>query len=300
MAMAYNAGDKLKASARELLRNLDSWNKGQDSTALESALSKMFTSCTTGSDAALLTEEDAAQQQEQNTRTSNHPVSMRLSRNIKADYGEHIYEELFTTDNRNHRGQPLHGEQGAQPAASPRSRQASPRVFPASSPRSQNVVTPLGSDHLIVPHDRNFDDAISAVSAHTLEAMEQRINLNHSSDSSLFPSESNEKKSPKKMPRVSSRGSSKHSRSTHTTEDSSFEQRFADDERKFWKGEASMGRKHDLFFAHPHDTIPFSPEDLLPQVEEEEIVDLDDPFSRDPDRLAQVLVMPDATELGEI
>eukprot|EP00522_Entomoneis_paludosa_P018390 CAMPEP_0172453240 /NCGR_PEP_ID=MMETSP1065-20121228/10658_1 /TAXON_ID=265537 /ORGANISM="Amphiprora paludosa, Strain CCMP125" /LENGTH=367 /DNA_ID=CAMNT_0013205419 /DNA_START=325 /DNA_END=1428 /DNA_ORIENTATION=+ len=367
--MACTAGDKLKASAREFLRNLETW-KTQDEipVSLESAIHKMFGSCTTPTE-PLAGEDDGeesasravSERRSRRKMPSNHPVSQRTN---KAEYGEHIYEQLFQDDQKNtshhqeqrgptevtpsSRREPQHYQQRA-PSSSPRGLGKSGRkMFPASSPKSSSgkqICTPLKSDHLIVQNDK-FDDSISAISAYTLDAMAQvdptrtrSLKSNTSKDdSTLFPASSHEgpstpKKSPSSFHRNRSQQTShsklsRMSKTTNTTEDSSFEQRFADDEKHYWKGQSesprhssghskrsksqSSRKTHDhtastcgsssASFAHPHDVIPFEPGDLLPTTHEEE-GDFVSVFASDPDRLAQVLVLPDNmmdTEMAEI
>jgi len=170
-------------------------------------------------------------------------------------------------------------------------------------------------------------------------AQADKIRPSTSSDSTLFPSESRDntpskpKETTKARGQSFSRNRSHHtqnsrsgSRTTNTTEDSSFEQRFADDEKNYWKEKVQTGtgsptqfrnsreksqgnRKTNDYtphnFAHPHDTIPFESGDLLPSTPEDEEYsspEFGNVFTRDPDRLAQVLTMPVDmdTEMGEI
>jgi len=181
--------------------------------------------------------------------------------------GEHVYAQLY-----------LDGEQAAKrtPDKSPR-RFSSPQLlgiqpnsmqklavstkpFPKSSPVSSRPLSP--TDGIAVPNEA-FDDNISAISAHTLEAMavrQPKLLVSH------IPSTPS--------PRASSM---KHHRSitpsTRTTQssrsfDRSFEQ-WQNQEHQFWEAEVVVDTKKTnkkkkksrkqipSWRSHPHDTLPY-------------------------------------------
>eukprot|EP00523_Entomoneis_sp_CCMP467_P005768 CAMPEP_0168743602 /NCGR_PEP_ID=MMETSP0724-20121128/13661_1 /TAXON_ID=265536 /ORGANISM="Amphiprora sp., Strain CCMP467" /LENGTH=352 /DNA_ID=CAMNT_0008791237 /DNA_START=142 /DNA_END=1200 /DNA_ORIENTATION=+ len=328
IAMACTAGDKIKASAREFLRNLEAWKQQEEMpSTLDAAIQKMFGSCTMGAEALEGNEQDL--DENASPRLPGRTLSGKVnSSNKNNNNGEHIYEQLFQDDQRQQpplptRSTNLH-EQKRPKEVTPDSTKhvkIGRRGFSITSPKSSSKkkITPLKSDHLIVPDD--VDDTISAISAYTLEAMEHahrtrshKTEISHD-DSTLF-SVKDELSPIKPRMALSPVGrnrsqASKLSKTTHTTEDSSFEQRFADDEKHYWtamggsplhgkssRNIATSSSSSSHSFAHPHDTIPFEPGDLLPtMVEHDDHISV---FANDPDRLAMVLPVNLDTEMAEI
>ena len=228
MSMAYSAGDKLKSSARDFLRNLEAWKTQEEMpTTFETAIHKMFGSCTVGATSGVELQYDGGDDDEDTENPQLRkpvvtPEGMRTKRPLRPEFGEQVYEHLFMDD---HPNAPLPTGKSSSPRAADSAREAEPkdspkhltvetafphpegRPFGASSQQQKltiipahmadarapqspaKVTTPLGSSHLIVPN-RTFDDSISAVSAYTLEALANAEKLKHSpsNDSSLFPS----------------------------------------------------------------------------------------------------------------
>ncbi|KAL7560722.1 hypothetical protein ACA910_021449 [Epithemia clementina (nom. ined.)] len=106
MAMAYSAGDKLKSSARDFLKNLEAWKAQEEMpTTLETAISKMFGSCTIGSAAGVELHFDGDAPGDPTAspiKRLRNPVitpdSFRAKRTLKTDFGEQVYEHLFVDD----------------------------------------------------------------------------------------------------------------------------------------------------------------------------------------------------------
>ena len=320
--MAYSTGVRLKSSAVELFRGLES--SFQNREQLEVALAKMFGSCTgdlgrssngtsnrshdddddniavpsqssssqsysdarpvprtTLGAAPMRRESSHSSSRRRRNRSSSRTTSRRSPdsvssdsssqrgganagrerRQSRADYGEHIYAQLFMDDQRR-AAQAVHSlretaaVQRAPPAAvvTPVSSSAVPsqqhpqqRPFPVSSPTraaSEPKIAPLSSNDVHVPVTPSFDDGISAISQHTLEAMEERVNRTRSTDSSLWSSLKESKTppplAPRTLPRVRSEQSkastkySRTSRTTHTSDTSSFQNMWQKEEQRYW------------------------------------------------------------------
>ena len=293
--MAYSTGARLKSSAVELYRGLES--SLQNREQFELALAKVFGSCTGDfqdlqgipqGHSSLSLEEDsprntlgAAPLRRENSNTSSRRnksgskassgkqrkrqgcegsgsqssttpgrPEARERRQSRADYGEHIYAQLFMDDQKR-AAQAVSSLRETAVARSPPAGTSSPSpraVFPVSSPpRNKSKITPLASDDIHIPQTLTFDDAISAISQHTLEAMEDRMKRTRSTDSSLWSSLKESKTPPlapqravsPAMPRVRSTQSkgSRLSRTSHTTstsDSSSFQKVWQKEEQKFW------------------------------------------------------------------
>jgi hypothetical protein len=291
--MAKNARDNLQASAREWMRNLedviskknsgttDSASLKESANPIESAIRTMFGSCTTGADSSTsppsVREDTSFFNSRSRTRSfsSNSPHSAKKSIALdgelplqqKEDLGEHIYAQLFYDDQaratkalsalRNNDAYPKNER------ASPNTKV--PKPFHVSSPSRHHIpmvtparpiaAPPLASEELEVPGTLTFDDSISAISAHTLEAMAQTVKHSRSDmtrDSSVFQDIPDKREtlgasrmpydSPARLDRSRSNqtwGSknSRNSHSTRTTESSSFEHMWNREEKKYWEQE---------------------------------------------------------------
>jgi hypothetical protein len=173
------------------------------------------------------------------------------------DYGEHIYAQLFMDDQKRaaQAVTALRQTQGSRKAPGPPSPN---RPFPASSPAVGVHTTPLKSNDLHILA-LSFDDGISAISNHTLEAMADRQDVTQvrSTDSSLWSSLKNSNSfllppvSPPSnpralspmgprafvgMPRVRSQQShkSRTSATTKSSGDTSFQHMWQQEEERFW------------------------------------------------------------------
>lgn len=195
------------------------------------------------------------------------PGSNRRTSPSQRDIGEHIYAQLFHDDTtRAH--QAVETTLRGTPEQDERQRHfMTPRKlstpFPISTPPRS---APVPSQELHVPASLTFDDAISAISAHTLEAMVDSNNTpvsrseltrhgNEFSSSSLLLPE------PSSLDRITSSGSrlslrskgnnSRESKTTQTTESSgsSFELWQAQ-EQTFWNDTVQLDG-----WRHPHDTF---------------------------------------------
>ena len=337
-AMAYSTGERLKSSAVELFRGLESSLQNREN--FEIALAKMFGSCTgdfknprnqgNGDDlphrssslsyseegppqrhgtlgASPLRREysnsssrrmksgsktSASRRNGNNRRgsTGSESVSSRSSsresskspkdrprrerRQARADYGEHIYAQLFMDDQKRAQQAVSSLRESAvaraPPAATP-APQATTKTttavaaaaapvnsspFPVSSPpRTEAKIAPLSSNELHIPRTPTFDDGISAISQHTLEAMEERFNRTRSTDSSLWSSLKESKTPPLPtptrsspntvMPRVRSAQSkasrqSRTSHTTHTSDTSSFQNLWQQEEQRYWSNQVEQ------------------------------------------------------------
>ena len=302
-AMAYSTGERIKSSAVELFRGLESSLQSREQ--LEVALAKMFGSCTgdskpppvpsmnsstsysetpphqrktlgaaplqrgtsnansssrrrkNGSSSSKASRKNRRSTGSVSSSGSSNSSRHRERRQARSDYGEHIYAQLFMDDQKR-AAQAVHtlresAVSRAPPAATPVT-PGTPKktVFPISSPPRKTEppkIAPLSSDHLHIPTTLTFDDGISAISQHTLEAMEDRVNRTRSTDSSLWSSLKESKTpplppiahtpSPLTMSRVRSAQSkaSRQSRTSHTTQtsdSSSFHNMWQKEEQRFW------------------------------------------------------------------
>eukprot|EP00977_Amphora_coffeiformis_P009831 scaffold2257_cov169-Amphora_coffeaeformis.AAC.9 len=392
-AMAYSTGERLKSSAVELFRGLES--SLQNREQMEVAFAKMFGSCTGNSPqqppsrvpSALSNSSfgDSHAQQQRNTlgaaplrRGTSHTTSSsrrnkkknesssskasrknnkrtdsgdsssgsssassrrRERRQTRADYGEHIYAQLFMDDQKR-AAQAVHTlRESAVARAPPAPTPVTPgtatnptkkTLFPISSPPRQTEqpakIAPLSSDHLHIPATLTFDDGISAISQHTLEAMEDRVNRTRSTDSSLWSCIKESKTpplapavrtpSPLTMSRVRSAQSkasrqSRTSHTTHTSDSSSFHNMWQKEEQKYWntqvkqepsrKSSSRKSRSNSVqktadntlsTFESSFDDVWGSPMRHHPHDAS--------PLARDPDRIGAVFMVPNTTEMGEI
>jgi hypothetical protein len=254
------ARERFQTSARELVRTLEDAVRPEHrrptlregAASIEHAFRVMFRSCT---GEGTTQEEPLADLQFQTiTPTKDSVISQnivtpptastdpsprstsRRTSNISPSQnrGEDIYAQLF------------HDDSGRVEARrTPEPRKALSKPFPLSTPRRTSSVP---SQELHVPASLTFDDAISAISAHTLEAMvdpprqawhrsEPLVRVRSSGNDSRFslPSKGN---------------NSRQSKTTQTTESSgsSFDVWQAQ-EQKFWDDMVHQDR-------HPHDTFP--------------------------------------------
>jgi hypothetical protein len=181
---------------------------------------------------------------------------------------------------------------------------AVPKPFPVSSParaKSEGLVSPAGPSELDISANLTFDDSISAISAHTLEAMartkgQHRPDLSRMTIDAARRPPKNSRRTHEPVQLYKSRSSqsrkstmstpSKASQSTGTTESSSFEY-WQKEEQKYWTSESkkefkrstskgSRGSKESSKSPlgssgrHPHEVFPY---DAFP--EDEQIIILD-------------------------
>ncbi|GAX25097.1 hypothetical protein FisN_10Lh297 [Fistulifera solaris] len=248
------ARERFQTSARELVRTLEDVHRRptlrEGAASIEQAFRVMFRSCTGGE-----TQEDEPEDLQLQTITpikdsvvsqknivtpptvsiDPSPRSRRTSNISSSQHrGEDIYAQLFRDD----------AGRVAEAQRTPEPRLLS-KPFPLSTPRRSSSAP---SQELHVPASLTFDDAISAISAHTLEAMvdpprpawhpsEPLVRIRSSGNDSRFslPSKGN---------------NSRQSKTTHTTEStgSSFDVWQAH-EQKFWDDMVHQDR-------HPHDSFP--------------------------------------------
>lgn len=249
------------------------------------------------------------------------------------DYGEHIYAQLFMDDQK----RAAQAVTALRQTQSPRQAPAPPspnRPFPASSPAAVVHTTPLKSNDLHILA-LSFDDGISAISAHTLEAMADRQGVSQvrSTDSSLWSSLKNSNSfllppvSPPSnqralspmapralagMPRVRSQQSHK-SRTSATTKSSgtsaSFQHMWQQEEERFWGTQVDLdsSRKSRKSGASGQKTIA----NTLSTSLESDLTDVwasplrahphetSRHLQMDPDRIGAVFCVPQ-TEMAEI
>lgn len=277
------AQEKLTASARKFIRNIEdavSSKEGLKDTAhsLETAFKTVFAACTSGTPATSATMESA----DLGLVATSGSKSTTRKDDGQEEYGEHIYAQLFF-DDQVKAAKAVNALRSQEQKSPTRSTPQSPhKPFPVSTPPPRTSRNPLVSDELNIPQNNTFDDAISAISAHTLEAMEKKAlskQATRSNDSSLFS------ESPLAHSRSNKSWRSKNSQSTRTTETSnSFEHMWHQQEAKFWQAEVRADERRRPRLppsSHPHETMP---RDLL----------------RDPDRIALCLDVGADAELAEI
>jgi hypothetical protein len=295
-----SARERLQASAREILRNIESAMSPPDATSgttlgIEQAFRSMFSSCTGSATTAELEDNDSVPVTPVSTQESSlssrsrsfkenlRRLSMRSESIEKPETtpqrerpqpppSAHIYEQLFFDDtisakitpekteyysNRRRKSSPAQFQQ-ASPLTTQPQKKASLRPFPVSSPSPASPAVPQPDQEIGIPElNASFDDGISAISAHTLEAMARKPDTGG--------------------PRIDAtslhRNSTPQSRgSTSTTK--SFEQ-WKVQEQEFWESEiintpqipkqqrsTRLSRNLDPF-RHPHDTLAIEPEDLF-------------------------------------
>jgi hypothetical protein len=285
--MATNARDKLQASARDWMRNLEevmskkNTNNTEDAslkdgTPLENVIRTMFGACTVGADVA---GSPTSVQLQDSASSNSHSSSPRSVANeshgpdevpSKQDIGEHIYAQLFFDDQA--RASKAVNSLRDQDNTAKHTERASlkanvPKPFHVSSPSrhispARPVATaPLSSEELNIPANCTFDDSLSAISAHTLEAMALTLGASRSDlDSSVFQDvhEKRETLGARRSPfesddhigrsRSNQTWGSKNSAptvgthpsfSTRTTESSSFEHMWHREEQKYWTEECT-------------------------------------------------------------
>jgi hypothetical protein len=308
MTMATSAQEKLAASARKLIRNVEDaiskknnsdTNSKEGGSSIESAFRAMFSVCTNGAGMVSSEAKDLDLSvapcngsgtprvewcDPTDPRASSQPQEASqqpgLSSTAKSDNGEHIYAQLFFDDQiRAAKAvNAVRDQDYKSPEVTTRAFPV-PRPFHVSAPHQTSPFrrdsAPLKSDELNIPCNTTFDDSISAISAHTLEAMEQSQKAqllklqSQSSESLLFPALNPRLKppssaqrqegsigaspSPFALPRSRSSKSwcsrnsgrfstpSKNSHSTRTTQSSaSFEHMWNHQEAKFWEKEVQQ------------------------------------------------------------
>lgn len=262
--------DKLQSSARDLIKSVEqAVSRGKPTSenvkSLESTLRAVFSSCTTGAEANVTknNDEEYSDKDKPKGSYSSPQPQISSSRGYQKEAGEHIYAQLFYDDQI--RGgeaitalKEIETRKSITPQKAFYSSQLSPKPFP---PYAQ-AQTLQRSEFDIRPTN-TFDDSISAISAHTLEAM-ARASGTPSAHNPSFPREvassRNEKvervePSPVFVPkehalskpvapvfRVRSTGDqstpSKNSHSTPTTTDSSSFDNWQREENKFWLDQA--------------------------------------------------------------
>jgi hypothetical protein len=286
--MATNARDKLQASAREWMRNLEEVMSKKntntedaslkDGNPLENVIRTMFGACTVGVD---VPGSPASVQLQESSSSNSHASSPRSVANeehgpdevpSKQDIGEHIYAQLFFDDQA--RASKAVNSLRDQEKTTKHTERLSlktnvPKPFHVSSPSrrispARPVATaPLSSEELNIPANCTFDDSLSAISAHTLEAMALTVGPSRSRsdmDSSVFQDVHEKREilgatrspfdSPAQFGRarssqtLGSRNSlptvgTRSSLSTRTTESSSFENMWHREEQKYWKEECT-------------------------------------------------------------
>ena len=284
--MATNARDKLQASAREWMRNLEEVMSKKntnteeaslkDGNPLENVIRTMFGACTVGADVA---GSPVSVQLQDSSSSNSHSSSPRSVANeshgpdevpSKQDIGEHIYAQLFF-DDQARASKAVNSLRDQDTSAKQTERKPLktnvPKPFHVSSPSrhispARPVATaPLSSEELNIPANCTFDDNMSAISAHTLEAMAMTLTVSRSDlDSSVFQDVQEKREtlganrspfeSPAQFgrPRSSQTWGSKNSvptigtrssQSTPTTESSSFEHMWHREEQKYWKDECT-------------------------------------------------------------
>ena len=272
--------DKLQSSARDLIKSMEQVvGRGKPASdnvkSLESTLRAVFSSCTSGADANVTanSEEEYADRNHQPKQTSlshqTHQAPGMASRVPQKEMGEHIYAQLFFDDqaraakavNALKEIDVTAAKSTNLPATSSYypSQQLS-KPFPASSP-----ARPVQQSDFDILPTNTFDDSISAISQHTLEAMARASAP--SGQNSYFPQEVPASKyndrvvvervdpSPVFVPkehvlykpysptvRVRSTGDqsspSKNSQTTRTTTDSSSFENWQREEKKYWVDQA--------------------------------------------------------------
>jgi hypothetical protein len=235
---------------------------------LEGTLRAVFSSCTSGAEANVTDnkdEDDVIVEQEKPPQQSR-SQSASSKREQQKEIGEHIYAQLFY-DDQVRASKAVSTLREIQTTTRTRAPPPSalPKQFPASSPPR-----PTQHSDLDILQTQTFDDSISAISAHTLEAMarasptmghnplfprEVPVSKYHHVDPSpiFFPKEheaiafSPEAFTPESRVRSSGDYStpSKNSHSTRTTESSSFDN-WQREDKKYWVDQA----KHEQFHKH--------------------------------------------------
>lgn len=200
-SIAGQARERLQSSARDLYRNFEEAKKdGWD------GFFRLLTSCgNVPKEPNVVDPHDSSSSSESCTPAQ-----------VKTEFGEHIYAQLFFDD---------------QIRASKKT--SVPKPFPVSSPTALSA-PPVYDNEVNVPTD--FDDAISAISAHTLEAMEVL-------------------RAPSVAHRQPSVDRSYKSTSTKSTESSSFDV-WQKEDTKFWKQQARMDRNRFSHLSQAEQTLP--------------------------------------------
>lgn len=269
MEMAASAKDKIQASARELIKNLEDAVQAkrqnpenalkEGASSIEAALRAMFSSCTSPSNVVNTSESVEERKSSHNKELPRKKSEKSLTSSNKKDLapvtqqkdiGDHIYAQLFFDDQ----------IRAAKAVNSLRDQEgkALTKPFPASSP-----VTPPMKTQEVTPLDISanltFDDSISAISAHTLEALARtsRSDLTdhdaHGSNPLPDPTERRDTLGAASSPFIASfprtqssqtnksgfSKESKQSHSTRTTESSSFDA-WQREENKFWNKEVKQ------------------------------------------------------------
>lgn len=280
-AMAASARDKFQASARELMKSLEEAIQARrpasesalkdGATAMEQALRTMFSSCTSGADGNVQKQEEqvlvtaTSSSSSRSTKSSSQAGTNKESIKPVAtpvkqkDIGEHIYAQLFFDDQI--RAAKAISALREQPPPSTPSGKPSHNPFPVSSPlhRADPVLgPPLAETELDISRSLTFDDSISAISAHTLEAMAQ---TNHAAAhrgphapvkaSPPRPETLGASKSPfdGDLVRVRSNNTyssklTKTSSSTRTTESGSFDN-WQKEEKRYWVSQADKEEQQE-------------------------------------------------------
>jgi hypothetical protein len=305
--------------------------------ALEAAFRNIFSSCTgaggsTKDDQADVTPVSLQPSNESTSLSSrsrsNHSIKESLDRKrtestgrgnaareppnptTAADPAAHIYEQLFFDDaaKKNKIPDQLPKSRRRRQSNSPQKALVSPtppqpkkrlsvmKCFPVSSPVSSPARL-LTSEEIDIPHCPTFDDGISAISAHTLEAMakqtqrppKQARDFLHKSTFGVIPQDisqvnvslvdssfsKNSLQQQQRTPTPPQRYGTPQSRDSSK----SFE-KWRDSEQQFWEREAKKSNKRrgrrktadstlstasstQMSWKHPHDTLPYEPSDLF-------------------------------------
>jgi hypothetical protein len=256
--------DKLQTSARDLMKSMEQVigrNKPSETNvkSLENTLRAVFSSCTSGAGANVKANNEMEYIDEPSEPHDTLPTDAFKTKSQKNDMGEHIYAQLFFDDQiratkavnalREHDVPKIPTTATCHPTSKHH------KSFPGSTP-----TRPVQqADTSILPNP-TFDDSISAISAHTLEAMARAAPMGHTPS---FPHDAPTLKYDRVEPplvflpkehdlsrtskpftpgfRVRSTGDqstpSKNSQSTRTTDSSSFDD-WQREDNKYWKDQA--------------------------------------------------------------
>ncbi|GAX18505.1 hypothetical protein FisN_10Hh297 [Fistulifera solaris] len=232
------ARERFQTSARELVRTLEDGRLREGAASMEQAFRVLFRSCTGEG----TTQEEPADLQFQTitpttviSQKKNNIVTPPTASTDPSPRGTSRRTSRSNSSPSHHRGEDIYAQLFQDEQRTPEPRLLS-KPFPHSTPRRSSSAP---SQELHVPASLTFDDAISAISAHTLEAMvdhpwqqQPLVRVRSSGNDSKFSKGNN----------------SRQSKTTHTTAStgSSFEVWQAH-EQKFWDDMVHQDR-------HPHDT----------------------------------------------
>jgi hypothetical protein len=236
-----SAASMFHASAQNLQASAQGWMKQMEQG--EVALRAILLSCTSGAKGAVSDDDVPHSEKAKDGDNAN----ITTTRNTDLDPANAVYAQLFFDDQI--RAAKAVNNVIHDPAltADPRKHRSLSRPFPSTAPHATSRSLPTNPG--LIEASGTFDDCISAISAHTLEAMVQFHPVELPKQSSAMGNKAIVSSVP--FDRSHPSTDTKHTASTRSTESSSFDcwQR---NEQKYWEN-----KQHGKKYKHPHDTISF-------------------------------------------